>query len=80
MARGWESKSVEQQQDAAQSQQKDGNGANPQRAEHMRALRGLELSRSRVLHQLENASNPRHREMLQAALADLERKISEINQ
>ncbi len=80
MARGWESKSVEQQQDEAQSQPAQGNGANLQRAEHMRELQGLQLSRSRVLHQLEAASNPHHREMLQAALADLERKISKINQ
>ncbi len=80
MARGWESKSVEQQQDAADTeQQKSGNGASPERAERQRALRGLQLSRARVLKQLEVASHPRHREMLQAALADLELRISEIH-
>ncbi len=79
MARGWESKSVEQQQDEAQAQQQGGNGHRPERAEQIRALQGLQLSRSRVLKQLETASNPRHREMLQAALADLEVKISEIS-
>ncbi len=80
MARGWESKSVEQQQDEAQSQQQHGgNGTSTQRAEQMRALQGLRLSRSRILKQLEAATNPHHREMLHAALADLERKISEIH-
>ncbi len=79
MARGWESKSVEQQQDEAQSQPTQGNGSSPQRAEQMRELQGLQLSRSRVLHQLEAASNPHHREMLQAALADLERKIAQLD-
>ncbi len=79
MARGWESKSVEQQQDEAQAQQQGGNGGTPERAEQIRALQGLQLSRTRVLKQLETATNPRHREMLQAALADLEAKISEIS-
>jgi hypothetical protein len=78
MARGWESKSVEQQQDEAQAQQQGGNGHRPERAEQTRALQGLQLSRTRVLKQLESATNPRHREMLQAAVADLEAKISQI--
>ncbi len=80
MARGWESKSVEQQQDAAETEQQEGgNGASPERAELLRVLRGVQLSRARVLKQLETASHPRHREMLQAALADLERKISKFS-
>ena len=36
----------------------------------------LELSRTRVLKDLESATHPRHRGQLQAALDHLERKLS----
>ncbi len=76
MARGWESKSVEQQQELATS---DAGRAKPRMtAEEIDAERrreSLQLSRRRVLQQLEVASNPRHREMLEAALADLDAQL-----
>jgi hypothetical protein len=76
MARGWESKSVEQQQEEVTSEaaQKRAPLTSEQiAAEHRR--RGLELSRRRVLQQLELATNPRHRELLEKTLADLDRQI-----
>jgi hypothetical protein len=79
MARGWESKSIEQQQEelvSDQSQKKVWRTPEQVAAEKKRQT--LELSRKRILQQLEAASNPRHREMLQAALADLENQISEL--
>ncbi len=76
MARGWESKSVQQQQELATS---DAGRAKPRMtAEEIDAERrreSLQLSRRRVLQQLEVASNPRHREMLEAALADLDAQL-----
>ena len=76
MARGWESKSVEQQQELATS---DAGRAKPRMtAEEIDAERrreSLQLSRRRVLQQLEVASNPRHREMLEAALRDLDAQL-----
>ncbi len=36
---------------------------------------GLELSRKRVLHELEASSDPRRREMLEKALAELSEKL-----
>ncbi len=44
--------------------------------EHER--RSLELSRTRVLRELEQARNARHRQMLEAALAHLDEKISKL--
>jgi hypothetical protein len=76
MARGWESKSVEQQQEEFASNKRNGNlPLTPQQivAEHER--RSLELSRQHILQQLQVACNPRHRQMLEAALAELDRKL-----
>ena len=74
MARGWESKSVEQQQEEATSQ-KTGVQLSPAQIEEANRLRGLGLSRSRILQQLPEATNPRHRQMLESALAELDRQI-----
>lgn len=72
MARGWESKSVEQQQEeATSSPQQDRKQLTPEQIVDQQRRRGLELSRQHILHQLEVASNPQHRAMLEAALADL---------
>jgi hypothetical protein len=77
MARGWESKSVEQQQEDRLEQPK---GSRPvlsvEQQERNRKREGLALSRKRLAQQLEAASNPRHRQMLEAALADLDRQLA----
>jgi hypothetical protein len=76
MARGWESKSVEQQQEEFASNKGKGNQPlNPEQiaAEHER--NGIELSRQHILQQLQVACNPRHRQMLEAALAELDQKL-----
>ncbi len=79
MARGWESKSVEQQMDSAASEKQFPQHPNgPQDAELARKRQSLALSRSRVLQQLKSSSNPRHRRMLEAALADLEAQIARL--
>ena len=80
MARGWESKSVEQQQEEATSESaRKRELLTPEQVGHRRRLATLELSRKRILHQLEAASSPRHRQMLEAALADLDAQIAGIN-
>lgn len=78
MARGWESKSVEQQQEEASP----GIGPpqtrlSPEEVSRMREVQGLLLSRSRVLQQMEASRNARHRKMLQDALADLDRQLAD---
>lgn len=76
MARGWESKSVEQQQDeASSSDSRRGTALTREQIAETQRCRGLELSRQRILQQLERASNPQHREMLEAALADLDAQL-----
>lgn len=75
MARGWESKSVEQQQEQATSSQRHGKLLTPEQIADQQKRKGLELSRQRILQQLEVASNPQHRSMLEAALSDLDTQL-----
>ena len=79
MARGWESKSVESQQESAASARRAPSKANdPQASARRQALGDFELSRTRVLRELTAASHPRHREQLEAALRYLDGKIAEL--
>jgi hypothetical protein len=77
MARGWESKSVEQQQEQAASDAAQKKVAlTPDQLAAQQRRQGLQLSRKRILQQLELASNPRHRQMLEQALADLDEQLT----
>jgi hypothetical protein len=75
MARGWESKSVEQQQEEAKSEPKNRTALTPEQIAERQRQQSLQLSRQRVLQQLQVACNPRHRQMLEAALAELDGKL-----
>jgi len=77
MARGWESKSVEQQQEEATASKTRGKPLSAEQAAEQKRRQGLLLSRTRVQQQLEAASNPRHRQMLEAALAELDAQLRE---
>ena len=80
MARGWESKSVEQQQDEAASDRAPKKApASPEQIAVEQKRLSLELSRSRIQQQLQNACNSRHRQMLETALADLEKRLADIH-
>ncbi len=79
MARGWESKSVEEQQSSADltasgvavdAAKKNG----VERAKRERQMQELDLQRERVLS--ERTSNPVRRAALEAALADIESRIA----
>jgi hypothetical protein len=79
MARGWESKSVEAQQEEAVST--DGNKRGQLSPEQLAARRKREeltLMRKKVEHDLAAAENPRHRSMLEQALADLDSKLGKL--
>jgi len=81
MARGWESKSVEQQQEVMLERQKTGRAPiSPDEQQRQRKREGLLLSRSRLTQQLQAASNPRHRQMLEQAIAELDRQLSSLEQ
>ena len=75
MARGWESKSVEEQQSSAAGAVLDAaRKFGVERAERERQRQGLELQRERVLS--ERTSSPVRRAALEAALADIESRIA----
>jgi hypothetical protein len=78
MARGFESKSVEEQQLEAKRETDPRVPMTPEQIEGRRKRDGLLLSRTNVQAQLNSASNPAHRRMLENALADLDRQIAEL--
>jgi hypothetical protein len=80
MARGWESKDVESQVEAKQTiEGSDGKRKSADQIHREQERKGLQLSRTRVMHDLESATNPNHRKSLEAALAHLEKKLSELS-
>jgi hypothetical protein len=80
MARGWESKDVESQVEdrKAVSEYSDKMQKNADDARKEQERRGLKLSRTRVLNDLESATNPNHRKSLEAALAHLDQKLADL--
>ena len=78
MARGWESKSVEEQQSAAATQTESKQRLTPEQAALKQAQEALELSRRRVLQQLQSIQNPRHRRILESALSELDSRLERL--
>jgi hypothetical protein len=82
MARGWESKDVEAQvAEAAEPEKAPSGHAGKSAAEQHReqTVKDLQLSRIRITNDLTTATNPHHRKSLEAALAHLDKKISELS-
>ncbi len=78
VARGWESKSIEAQQaEAGEKSRTPGKKMSPAEAAAVREKEGLRLARQRVLQQIEASANPRHRALLEEALAALNAKLSQ---
>ena len=76
MARGWESKSVEQQQEEMAEQRKPKGIPIPEAQQKLNRERdGLRLSRKRLTQQLQVATSPRHRQMLEQTIADLTKQL-----
>ena len=79
MARGWESKSVEAQQDEAAGRTiPEKPRLTAEQAARFREKENLLLKLQSVVHQLERSHDARHRAMLEQALADLGRKVEEL--
>jgi hypothetical protein len=78
LARGWESKSVESQQEESfrESEGRDFQHLSPEERARRERLASLELSRARTLDQLERATGAAHRAMLKRTLLALERDIA----
>jgi hypothetical protein len=75
MARGWESKAVEAQQEAAAAGAGRTETISPAEAGRRSERMTLQLARTRALSDLQHACAPAHRAMLQQAIADLDRRI-----
>jgi hypothetical protein len=78
MARGWESKSVESQQEeaarpAAATSNRELTAEGQQRLTQRRTL---ELARARALADLAAATRPAHRAMLERAIAALDERLA----
>ena len=80
MARGWESKSVESQMEAAASRPPNVAAfkPDPTTVQIQYKRDSLTMSRTRVLHDLQNAANPRYRAQLQSALAYLDQELAKL--
>ena len=79
MARGFDSKFVEaQQEEAARPKSKGGRGMSAQERAAEQHRRTLQLTRTRTERDLSRATAPAHREMLQQALAALDREIDQL--
>jgi hypothetical protein len=80
MARGWESKSVEEQMETA----KEGGGKSKKqpltdgekKARHERD--NLKLSRAYIVHQIEASTNERYTRSLQQALSEIDEKLAKL--
>jgi hypothetical protein len=78
VARGWESKSVEQQQDDARSASKPQRRLTAEQKETESRRQGLKLSRSRILEQIQSAGNPRYRAILEQALTEVDAQLNQL--
>jgi len=78
MARGWESKSVESQIESAEERAALAKTPKltPEETERKQKRESLQLTRTRVLHDLETSKNPGYRVTLEAALKHLDDKIA----
>jgi hypothetical protein len=78
MARGWESKSVEQQIEEARTDSNHSPALTSvlEEVELQQRQKGLLLQRSRVLQEIEAAHNPRYLELLREMLRHLESQLS----
>jgi hypothetical protein len=80
MARGWESKSVEDQIGAAEAARelRAAHQLTAEQREQSEHRKSLALSRSLILSRLEAAKDPRYRAQLQLALDQLDEQLREL--
>ena len=78
MARGWESKSVEDQIEEARRSQggSEGRVQSPEEKERERKVESLKLERSRLTEQLKRARSESHQRMIRQSLEAIEKEIA----
>ncbi len=80
MARGWESKSIEEQQSAAEAlgHDKPRRELTPGEGERENRRAALQLARTRAIQDLQLACDRRHRALLERTLAHLDAELAKI--
>jgi len=78
MARGWESKNIESQQEEAGRQKQRGPALTPEEQARRAKRAQLELARTRATADLERATAPAHRRMLEQAIKALDDQLSSL--
>jgi len=78
MARGWESKSVESQIESAGAEVDPSEALTREQLQRRQKRESLELSRRRVLQEIETTRSEVRRASLRQALAYLEEQIEEL--
>ena len=78
MARGWESKSVEDQIEEARRSQgaSEGRVKSPEERERESKVESLKLERSRLTEQLNRARSDAHQRMIRQSLKAIEEEIA----
>ena len=81
MARGWESKEVESQIQSAESRRVAVRNVplTDEQIRNQQQRESLEMSRTRVLRDLETVTHERYREQLRSALKHLDQKLAELS-
>ena len=81
MARGWESKSVEDQIGAAEAEReiRDRHRLSNEEREENERRQSLLLSRSLILSRMKAARDPRYRAQLKVALDQLDEQLRELS-
>jgi len=81
MARGWESKSVEDQMEEARRSQGETERQTqaPEERERRRKVESLKLERSRLTEQLERARSETYQRMIQQSLDAIEAEIAALS-
>ena len=82
MARGWESKSVEDQMELAEARRAErsisAHGLTPDQVQHQHDREAVELQLKRLRHEYEDSQHPRRREQIQEGIRFLEAKLAEL--
>ncbi|HSC26393.1 MAG TPA: hypothetical protein VLD67_03910 [Vicinamibacterales bacterium] len=76
MARGWESKAVEAQQDEANRERRAGPLLTDAQRRAASRRHTLELTRARAIDDLSRATAPSHRRMLEQAITALDDQLA----
>jgi Spy/CpxP family protein refolding chaperone len=76
MARGFDSKFVEAQQEEATRDKKVGPTLTPEQRDRLTQRRAAEMSRARAVADLSRATSPAHKQMLGQAIAALDEQLN----